>query len=692
MKRKDCSISSCFTRSPLELNETGVQFYRKMKLSDALNHFLMALNATHSMQEISQGPVMSKKLKMNTDSNILNTECDDFQYYRTFPSDKFERCTIRSQYDDGFDSFLNVLSIIGNFRDELSTILFNLGVVHQKMKKVEDALSYYYKSIASTHYVKYEFIIVANLCNIGNIHYIRKEFKQALKSFNKALKYGKHSQATMSSILNCIGCLKSKIDNRYEVSIQNLRESLQIKICLVGSLSHPDIAIILNNMGKIFLSNGKSTEAKQVFEKASSIRKKLYGDDSLKVAEVIKNLAVLYNLEGEDEKEENMHYKFLKIAHSNFIWIDLEVAKTFFYLGQLHQRSKRFDKAIEAYEKSALIYNIILGPNNQQAANLSNILGCLYYEITDTESAIHHFRQELLIEMKLYKKYNSKVISTLTILAVIYKEQEDYEYSLFFYRHILRAQERLLGRDHSDLSITFGNLGYILYQKGDFSESITMYQRALKIRYHVLSNNDIQSATILTQLGFSFIKLKKYFLALDALSKSIEIRKLLVNRKICHHDDEAVLTFSFAGMIHERFGDDEKALINYEKALEINTGILGCDHEEVARMLYRIGRVHMNMGAIDDHLEIALKILNMVLHIQRKRALDNSDEKLSMAHTMNCIGNVHFQKGEMDKSMQFFIEASRMHREAGVSDQNVSIFNSNSWSYEQHANAAAAAA
>ena len=296
----------------------------------------------------------------------------------------------------------------------------------------------------------------------------------------------------------------------------------------------------------------------------------------------------------------------------------------------------------------------------------------------DNEMAIHHYRQELLIEMLHSKNnYSPNVMVTLVNLAEIYKEKEDYDYALILYRHIAQIQEVVLGKYHLDVSITLSNIGFVLYQKEKFNDALIMYQRALKIRSETLSSTalqlDLDYASILTQLGLALIQIKKWSLALEALTHSICIRQC--------DDEETSLTLCTIGMIYDHFGDDKKALHYFEKALGIERRVVGCEHENVARILLRIGRIYKNIG--DDHLDDALNHLNVALCIQKKNVNDKNDTKLSIARTLNCIGNVYLQKGDADKAMQTFIEASRICREVGVSDETLMVVSSNSIAFGQ---------
>jgi len=621
----------------------------------------------------------SKKIRTSTGSECMTPEFGEYEKDMIY---NLEACK-NSHCDDGIN-VLYVLSIEENCWDELATILFNLGVVYHKMNVLDEALNFYSKSISSTYCLQNDSLITANLHNLGNIYYIKKEFKKALQLYSEAIKFRKNIKIMRPSILHCICNWKAKLDEEEdEVSMQHLKESLEIKISSTGSFFHPHVAEVFDKMGQIFARNRKTIEAKEAFQLALSILEKLYEHDSFKFPEVAKKMVLLCNIEGLVKQEEKALCTFLKPAHS-----DLELAKVLNCLGQLHQRYKRDNEAIEAYKESMQIYNIALGRFNPQTATLLNKLGCLYFQMNSNNLAIQHFQQELLIELQLYKTYNSKVIVTLTNLAEIYKQEEDYEFSLTLYRNAAHMQEVVLGKDHLDTSITLSNLGHVLYQKGDFTESVTMYQRALKIRNQILSpNNDSDSASILIQLGLALIQLKEWSLALEALSESIHIRQSSIGRNAgCVGDEESAIAICCVGMIYENLGDEQQAIFNYEKALDIKRRILGCNHEEVARMLFLIGRIHMNMGTIDD-LENALIKFNTALHIQKKKALD-----LSIARTLNCIGNVHFQRGEIDKSMQHFIEASRIHRELRVSDENFMFLNSNPIVYKLHSKVIAAAA
>ena len=344
MKRKANSIIYSFDASSSSLNEIGKNIYSEMKLSYALYHFQKALN-TYSTQ-VNENV---KKAKLTVDKYNFNSEIIPTNNYNLNVSTPYERKInfMASQYDQGFDKFLNVHSLSQNgCNNEISTILFNIGVLYNKMSEFDQALSFFYKSINSLHCNQTESndLLISNLCNIGTSHYIKQEYEKALKFYSEALEFAKYENSKTSSILNCMGVLKLEMSEKYKNEtleiIRYFKKSLDIKISLKeASIDYlTDIATIFNNIGRLLslTRHDKLKEAKQALRKALSIRKVIYGETSIKVAQVIKHLAHVYKLLGNTDKEEKMYYNFLSIAQSNSSHIDIEVANVLNSLGQMY--------------------------------------------------------------------------------------------------------------------------------------------------------------------------------------------------------------------------------------------------------------------------------------------------------------------------------------------------------------------
>ena len=67
---------------------------------------------------------------------------------------------------------------------------------------------------------------------------------------------------------------------------------------------HPDIARILDNLGELYRSAGRSTEAEPLYRRALATLEKALGPEHPDVATVLNDLSKLYREQGRDREAE----------------------------------------------------------------------------------------------------------------------------------------------------------------------------------------------------------------------------------------------------------------------------------------------------------------------------------------------------------------------------------------------------
>ena len=93
---------------------------------------------------------------------------------------------------------------------------------------------------------------------------------------------------------------------------------------------------------------------------------------------------------------------------------------------------------------------------------------------------------------------------------------------------------------------------------------------------------------------------------------------------------------------------------------------LGDRHRDVVLTIQHIGQVHQQRGELSD----ALKYYQEALDIQMTS--EDSDEA-SIAQTLNHIGNVFLQRGDAKEMVEALSESLRAFRKAGQSDDELQI-------------------
>lgn len=118
--------------------------------------------------------------------------------------------------------------------------------------------------------------------------------------------------------------------------------------------------------------------------------------------------------------------------------------------------------------------------------------------------------------------------------------------------------------------------------------------------------------------------------------------------------------------IHLELGNDEESLPYYRETLRVEQTALGATHKAVQETMTHLAQVHLQRGELDK----ALDYFSEVLSIQKKAT---KVDPIACAKTLNHIGNVYIQWGKTPELMEAMSESLRFFRQAGGSENDLTI-------------------
>gem|GEM_PF-6781033 len=202
-----------------------------------------------------------------------------------------------------------------------------------------------------------------------------------------------------------------------------LRQSLE-KIQKTRGQDHPDVAISLDKLAKLYMAQNNFSDAEPLYIRALAIREKTLGQYHPDVATSLNNLAELYKAQSKFAEAER------------------------FYRRTLAMREKSLAK-----------------DHPDVATSLNNIAG-LYLLQKKYYKAEPMYRHALEIREKSLSKDHPEVAQSLNNLALLYELQGKYKEAELFYRRALAIQEKSLGSDHPEVAQTLNNLARLYKSQG----------------------------------------------------------------------------------------------------------------------------------------------------------------------------------------------------------------------------------
>ncbi|WP_228024192.1 CHAT domain-containing protein [Synechocystis salina] len=359
---------------------------------------------------------------------------------------------------------------------------------------------------------------------------------------------------------------------RQEGSVESLlkaREYYESSLVLYRELSsHPNISIVLNNIGLIYSDLGDKQKALNYYEQALIIHKQL---ENLRGEGItLNNIAVIHDELGDKQEALN-------------------------------------------YYNQALVINKKTKDLSQESVTLSNI-GLMYFDLGDIQKALDYYDQVIIIRKQLGDIAGQG--RTLNNIAVIYDRLGDRQNALDYLNKALVIHKQV--GDLAREGATLNNIGGIYQSLKLDKKALDYYSQALVIRKQV---GDLAGeGTTLNNIGLTYFNLGDEQKALDYYSQALVIRK-----QVGDLAGEGT-TLNNIGLTYFNLGDEEKALEYFNQALTIRKQI--GDLAGQALSLFNLGYLEFE----NRNYKIATQYLNESLEKRQQVNTQGLDDELQVSY------------------------------------------------------------
>ncbi|CAF1510303.1 unnamed protein product, partial [Rotaria sp. Silwood1] len=193
-------------------------------------------------------------------------------------------------------------------------------------------------------------------------------------------------------------------------------------------------------------------------------------------------------------------------------------------------------------------------------------------------------------------------------------------------------------REESTWATGWARFGDILIQLGEPAKAEQLYQILIE-----KAPSDKHRADYNHQLGWISRHLGEYSKALLYYEKSLDI-----NKKILSPNDLSLASsYNNIGNVYNNMGDYSKALSSHERSLEIRKIALPPNHPDLASSYLNIGSVYYSMGEYSKALSSYERSLEI-----RKIALPPNHPDLAASYM--GIGNLYKDMGEYSKALSSY--------------------------------------
>ena len=231
--------------------------------------------------------------------------------------------------EDAITSFTN--SLVAHMLFDEKTIdtaltINNLASCHYELRQFDHALNLFYRSLKVYQYLEKTDMVSQKIAKVHNNIALcmmeNNQFKDALSHFDKFLKIYPDKDLLLlakanDSIAYCytrIGQVQKALEiykkahqyrlKHYSSSLEDFeaidQSELEV-ICqskITNSKLQEDVAMGLNNIGNCFLRCGEHAKALENFQSALEMRKQIYGEKHIQIANILYSIGLVYKAMG----------------------------------------------------------------------------------------------------------------------------------------------------------------------------------------------------------------------------------------------------------------------------------------------------------------------------------------------------------------------------------------------------------
>ncbi|MDP4230581.1 MAG: tetratricopeptide repeat protein [Bacteroidota bacterium] len=276
--------------------------------------------------------------------------------------------------------------------------------------------------------------------------------------------------------------------SNYKEAEYHLKAALDLRKKLFGE-NDLKTAQSMNDLATLYYHNGNFKEAESLLKSVVGIREKILDPSDPTIAKALNDLGTILFSQGKlDEAAKCFqdalggYQRFFRIRHP-------EIASTLSNLGTISYFTKKYDHAIDYFTKSIKMYEEIYGVNS-----IATIFPMSNLAMAHTEAGNYGNAEELLIRTivlmrSFYGNYHNAISSAIVNLGVLYSKMNQYAKAIEMHREAIQINERVLGQEHFLTINSYLSLGMNLYRIGELVEGRKIIEHYLPLQEEKLGSN-----------------------------------------------------------------------------------------------------------------------------------------------------------------------------------------------------------
>ena len=398
-----------------------------------------------------------------------------------------------------------------------------------------------------------------------------------------------------------------------------LAKSNHIKIDFFLKNIKKDSTVLYVNLGHYYLLKSNYSKAKEYY------RKFLYNyyRTDINIQTDFKVLTKLY-----PSKKDN-------ILKGKEIWNRLykPLKKITTYYQSIDNPLSKREQIVNSLKKIIKLKEKYLDKNLSISFDYS-ILAQLYYQNKEYHSATIYFNKELEIEKFNLGKNHPSLTTTYQNIIFSYEDDNNLTQAILMSKRLLELEEKI-GSNYDRKTVINLYIGNLLKRLGKYKESEEFYNKALQILQIHRNRDDVDIASIYSNLANIYSFEAKYEKSLKYYKKALKIYK----KTFGENSPKLATTYNNIGQVLDSLDYRNKALQKYQTALDIlYKNHYNKNHKEFAMLYHNIATIYIKQGKYQESLSLLKKALAINIKNYSEYSIEVTSDYNNLAYLYSYIG------------------------------------------------------
>ncbi len=277
------------------------------------------------------------------------------------------------------------------------------------------------------------------------------------------------------------------------------------------------------------------------------------------------NIANVYLGQSKFEQAAALYEKCINNSDPRNRKDSLQVARLYSNYALLHYRLGNLPDAADFLSQTEQMQQALLGNEHPELAATHNALSVMYMKMNDWPKAEIYLDKSLRVIEKEQGKTHPKYFLGLNNLANVYQQKKEFEKAVELYQNVLEFYLTTKGKESSDYIIALGNLAGCLSALKSYNNLEPMLMECVQLSDKVHGHYSLSKALHLKNLMVFFGKTGNYEKAQQYYNECREIYDSIIQPE---HPDYVRLRYDMAD-IHRIYGDYQRSLQLHEEAFPL---------------------------------------------------------------------------------------------------------------------------